>query len=226
MNRSLIFLSLLILSSALSGQEAKKWRHTWTEIVLDGGTMKMLSDMDKNQWALAGSAGLRFKVQKYWTVSVTATYSSLSGSEPDSSFSYHTWLVAPSMRAEYHFFNRKERTLGYNRRELILWEPKMTGYALVGIGGIYFHPEPGGDLVNQYSDDFPTFRHAYVLGLGYKYSLNNRFSVGIETGYQFTGTDYLDVYCPAGQDKNDKLFFAHVTISYLLNLKKMRYAVD
>lgn len=222
----LTFLLPVLVSIPLHGQEGKKWRHTWTEVVAEAGTARLYSDMNKNRWGWVAGAGLRFKVHHYWTMMLSVNYASLSGYDRQKDYSYRTWLAAPDMRAEYHFYNLHERTLGYNKRELLLYEPQTTWMVIFGIGGTYFKPVPGDALVEVYDDDYQRFRHSFLIALGYKHSLTKRWSVGLESGFRFTATDHLDAYVPGEKKGADELVYGRISLSYLLNLKKIAGAVD
>lgn len=213
---------LLVMFAANGFGQGNKWRHTWTEILAGGGTSKMFSDMESNSFGYGFHAGARFKIQRYWTLKTEASYFSMAGADRPTGYSYRTWMIEPAVTAEFHFFNRQERNIGYNKRELILWEAKMTGYAFVGIAGLYINPVTSGGLTIDFDDNAWRISIAYPVGLGYKYSLNDYFSVGIETGIKFTRTDYLDGYSPVGDSSRDKFFFAQAGVSYKLNLKRVQ----
>lgn len=68
-------------------------------------------------------------------------------------------------------------------------------YAYLGIQKYYLRTlGTEGQLSAAYPDRTPynTMAFCVPFGVGFKYALNDRYNIGVEAGYRFTTTDYLD----------------------------------
>lgn len=110
----------------------------------------------------------------------------------------------------------------------------LSPYIFGGIGAVYSNPkvyqEPGAEfpvipsLLQADRDHLEKFGNrigaVFPIGLGVKYNLANRWTIGIEGGYRFTTTDYLDGISLAGNpDRKDGYFLANVLASYRFGSK-------
>ncbi|MAX79281.1 MAG: hypothetical protein CL843_03790 [Crocinitomicaceae bacterium] len=131
-----------------------------------------------------------------------------SDSRKNRNLNFRTSVYEISTQLEYYFF--KER-IGFNyiseSAKNPVVSPLIAAYFFGGIGGFFFNPEgktedgdwekladldtegqglPGGP------SDYSSFSVAIPLGIGIKYILNDKWSIGIEYGLRYTFTDYLD----------------------------------
>ena len=215
-----IVLIFFCITSLTYGQ---KWRHSWTEIVMGGGTTKVYGDIGGGKFGYAFQGGVRFKIHEYSAIKVSVTYGKGSGSDAgtknnDRRYSYETMLIEPSLLFEYHFFTRQNERIGTNFRELIINEPKINAYLFAGAGGLYFKPTPGGKLEQDYNDNFSKLTLNIPVGLGFKYGLGKTLSAGIELGGRFPSSDYLDGYTSSHSKAKDIYFFGIISISWKLNI--------
>ncbi len=92
---------------------------------------------------------------------------------------------------------------------------KWTPYIFAGVGGFYFNPKTQVNVKleelhteGQFTESGPQRSYSRIqpsipFGLGFKFVITRRFSMGIEYGMRLTFTDYLDdvhnVYGDAGE---------------------------
>jgi opacity protein-like surface antigen len=115
----------------------------------------------------------------------------------------------------------------YNRRGMVNNYNRIYLYLFAGAGGVLssatvkdlnndgLEPveNPGYFPGSQYSFAFP-------LGAGFKFSIDPRWSVGVELGYQFTLSDKLDGYAPAASQHNDSYYLLSVKGVYRIRNDK------
>ncbi|MBI3511328.1 MAG: hypothetical protein HY064_11745 [Bacteroidetes bacterium] len=111
-----------------------------------------------------------------------------------------------SGQVEFYFSKERPGHI-YNYKKIHGWRHiDIQEYGFLGVGGFYFNPKgfdqgqwynlrdmrtegeglkPGLPMYSNYSVCFP-------MGLGFKYAMNRRFSLGIEFGLRLTLTDYID----------------------------------
>ena len=177
---SIIFIFFLTLTFTYG----QRWRHTWTEVVLGGGANKIYGDIGGGKIGYAFQGGLRIKIQEFSTIKFSLTYGKGSGSDVgtrnnDRGYSYQTILIEPSVRFEYHLFTRQNERIGTNFRKLIINEPKINAYIFAGAGGLYFKPTPGGELEQDYINNFSKLTFTIPVGIGIKYGLSGILSAEI-----------------------------------------------
>lgn len=218
-----IFWIFFIFFITLTFTYGQRWRHTWTEIVLGVGANKIYGDIGGGKIGYAFQGGVRIKIQEFSSIKFSVTYGKGSGSDAgtknnDRGYSYQTILIEPSVRFEYHLFTRQNERIGTNFRELIINEPKINAYIFAGAGGLYFKPTPGGELEQDYNDDFSKLTLTIPVGLGFKYGLNKTLAANVEFGGRYTYSDYLDGYTSSFSKARDIYFFGIISISWKLNI--------
>lgn len=216
MIKKLISIVIVILFTInVSGQ---KWRHTWTEGLVGGGVGMLFSDIKGDKFKPMYQGGVRFKTGKYWTVKFDAYYSQFAGDDKgtEQSYYFNTVLSGLTMQLEYYLMVWNEEQIGVNKRGLFLEEPEWAVYTFLGPGLIYFDPEPGGDLINEPTD----YKKLSIIvrgGLGGKYSLSKRITVGLEVGLNYPKSDYLEGYAPV-DGTSDLIISGILSVGYKLNL--------
>ncbi len=83
----------------------------------------------------------------------------------------------------------------------------ITSYLFAGVGGIYFNPKAKftdgkwyelqplhteGQGIVDTRKEYSRFAVSVPFGIGFKYDINRRYSLGFEYGIRWTNTDYMD----------------------------------
>ncbi|OFY75298.1 MAG: hypothetical protein A2265_10170 [Bacteroidetes bacterium RIFOXYA12_FULL_33_9] len=104
----------------------------------------------------------------------------------------------------------------------------INTYLLAGIGGVYFNPKTKYDGIEipQSSNNgqselssgatYPKYVLAIPVGIGFKYGINRKLSLGIEYGNRFVMSDYLDNHKQVYSKHNDSYMLMTFIVSYKL----------
>ena len=90
-------------------------------------------------------------------------------------------------------------------------------YGYLGVGLFYHNPQltvPPGAVMPD--DEYSLFQPAIPMGLGFKYSINESFIIGLDIGHRMTFTDYLDGFTRPASDSDDSYFLGSLRLSYFL----------
>lgn len=169
------------------------------------------------------SVGLRYKIEEYLAIKGALAYGRLKGDDKTTkeifrnnrNLRFRSPIVEFSLLGEYSFI--KER-IGhkYNLRKIRgIRGFKTNTYFFTGIGIFYFNPRAqyngkwyslqplgteGQGLVPT-RKKYSRVQISIPIGLGIKYSLNRKLSMGIEYGIRKTFTDYIDDVSTTYYDK-------------------------
>jgi hypothetical protein len=181
----------------------------------------------------------RFMIRQDMAVSLDLGYLMYGGKDKEGEshgrlYSFNSHAFQHMARFEYFILGGAEGGRGggaiYNRRGMVNNYNKLNLYAFAGAGGILSKStvkdlnndsqepvdNPGYDNTLKYTVGFP-------VGGGVKFSLDPRWSVGVELGYQFTLSDYLDGYSSQWSNYNDSYYLLSVkAIMRIRNDKKGR----
>lgn len=161
----------------------------------------------------AGAVFYRYNFNKRISLRANVSYGSLEGNDAlveskekgsDGWFRYNrnlhfkTHIIEASVVAEVNI-------LPYEPGSKI---DRMTPYVFGGVGLFYFNPKAvykgewvelqplgtEGQGSEQYPDreKYSLIQPSIPLGIGFKYNINHKLSIGIEFGHRFTFTDYID----------------------------------
>jgi len=138
---------------------------------------------------------------------------------------FNTQAFQHFVRVEYYLLGEPRRSTGgiYNRRGMVNNYNRIYLYLFGGAGGIYFNAKvkdlnhngeepvwnPGYDNSKHYTAAFP-------FGGGVKLTLDPRWAIGAEIGYQFCLTDYLDGYNSEWSDYKDSYYLTSFKVIYML----------
>jgi opacity protein-like surface antigen len=233
--RILAAVLLLLVASEASGQRWKLQRYE-AEIYLGG--VSFHGDIGPANRPLANmfngyrpSVGVipRYMIRKDLAVSLDLGYLIYAGKDEEGSshnrlYSFNSHAFQHFARLEYFIIGEaggRGRNAIYNRRGMINNYDRVYLYIYGGLGGIMskatVHDEnqngneplsnPGYDPSLQYTLAFP-------VGGGIKFSVDPRWSVGVELGYHFTISDKLDGYAPAASNYKDAYYLTTVKAVY------------
>ena len=135
-----------------------------------------------------------------------------------------TTILEPGLRLEFEPFNGKRFADGARGKKIL--SPYVWGGVAYGIWGDVENPGPG-DEANGYNgitsagvtEDIAnkpdnTGGLVFPLGLGLKYYVSPKTSLGLETSFRVTSNDYIDGVSRAGEPDNDDTYvFTGLTLS-------------
>ena len=171
-------------------------------------------DLEINQTRLAVSGGLRYKLNPVFALNTKITYCKVSGDDEltkeffrnyrNLNFKTNIWEVSTNL--EFAFIKEQ---VGHRYRLRGVRGQKgyeFSLYGFVGAGFFYFNPKgqhgeewvdlhelgTEGQGVSSTREEYSKFQFCVPLGLGVKYALDRRWSIGLEYGIRKTFTDYID----------------------------------
>lgn len=167
------------------------------------------------------SAGLRYKILEPLAIKGTLSFGFVQGDDKKSSNIYNLdrnlnfYSSITELAAQFEYSIIKEPVSHrYNLRrgrKFSLRNIKINTYLFAGIAGFYFNPkgrddgpDGSGDWVKlrplgtegqglmESREMYSRFSVAFPMGIGFKYNVTRRISIGAEFGARYTFTDYID----------------------------------
>lgn len=184
------------------------------------GTMNYSGDLVRgfsfSTSSIAGTAFYRMNFSEILTVKLALTVGNVKGSETpidalavQRNHSFNSSILEVSSVFEYHFLDFKTEGSRVN------YSPYIFG----GIGFINFSDVPDNEDVGRIQPVIP-------LGVGFKYLLERKYTIGFEAGARKTFFDYLDGISDGDQTikdyqygnpkDDDWYFFTGITFSITL----------
>ncbi len=181
-------------------------------------------DLEFNQTRMAAVVGLRYKLTEYFAINTKFTYGKVTGDDKLTTeffrnyrnLSFRSNILELSTNFEASFM--KERFGARYRLRGIRGSRgyEMYVYTFGGIGVFYFNPQAqiGGkwyDLQPLHTEGQTHFANrepysriqiALPIGLGFKYTFDRRWGLGLELGLRKTFTDYIDDVSRTYYDNN------------------------
>lgn len=161
-----------------------------------------------------GSIGLRYKLIERASATAKFSYGILRGDDKTTeqihrmnrNLHFRSPIMELSIRGEFEFLKEREGHRYTLRKVRGLKGIKINSYLFAGIGGFYFNPKAKYDgkwyalqpLCTEGQGIVPTRKKysriqvSVPLGLGFKYGLDRKWSIGAEFGLRKTFTDYID----------------------------------
>ena len=176
---------------------------------------------------LAGGLLLRYNINDWVGVRGSFTYGQISGDDANSTVSYRLERNLSFRSDIYEFAIIPEfNILGFNP-----YDRFYSPYVFVGLGIFQFNPE--AELDGQWYDlqplgtegqGIPGYGSQYNLtqisipyGIGFKYAIDEYWTVGVEFSGRYTFTDYLDDVSKTYVDRNDLLQYRNEIAANLAN---------
>jgi len=179
--------------------------------------------------------GARYKIRPNIAVKMNMMYGFLAGDDvggknSDRGFTFSTSMFEPSFQAEYSLISEEQRrrtTAMFNKRGMMNNYSQINVYLYAGIGGVFFNHKPNAALENHtnYDPNHSRFGLVFPAGIGVKYVINERWSIGGEFGIRFTTTDYLDGYTSSFSKSNDLYYFGQIHGIYRIKTSREGYPI-
>jgi Domain of unknown function (DUF6089) len=171
---------------------------------------------------------VRYNISKSFSLRANVYHGILSGADANfedratRGFSFRTTILEGGINIEYDLFSHGR----YNKKNQYV--AVRTPYLFTGIGAVSYNAKAQGlpldakELVLR-KDVGNVFNFMIPVGVGYKFDLDEHFTMGIELASHLPFTDYLDgVSESAKTNNNDWYIFGGVTFAYWFNVKKKR----
>jgi hypothetical protein len=182
-------------------------------------------DLELTETNLAISAGLRYRLSQLLSLNNSLTYGRVSGDDALTqeffrnyrNLNFRSDIIEWSSTLEIAII--KEQVGARYRLRGVKGSRgfELSAYGFAGIGLFYFSPkgEYRGEWVNlselntegqgltDTRKDYSQFQFAIPVGIGFKYGIDRRWSIGFQYGIRKTFTDYIDdvsktYYSPSG----------------------------
>ncbi len=152
--------------------------------------------------------GIRYKLLRDLAVKPTITYARLKADDAESeslgrqSRNLHFRSNLWELGAQFEYFFIKEKYIGRYTFSSVKGLNKLSAYVALGGGGLYFNPKSesvrgAGDwtklqpLKNE-GVSYSLFAGYMSIGVGMKFNLNEKWSIGLDVTNRYTTTDYID----------------------------------
>ena len=173
-----------------------------------------LSDFEISQTRPLLHVGARYKILEVLAVKSAMTYGWIAGNDNTTNdvfrshrnLSFKSPLVEWSTQLEYSIIKEKIGHKYNLRRVRGLKNLKINTYIFAGIAGFWFNPkaqidgvwvalqplgtEGQGKLPSR--EPYSRISVSIPIGIGFKYGISRKWSVGLEYGFRKTFTDYMD----------------------------------
>jgi len=179
------------------------------------GTYWFLWDLEITEFQTSYGGQYRYNIDQMHAVNATFISGNVSGSDALTGYSnrnnrnvtFKSKVIEFSVAYEFHFLRPEPSHIYKIKGAQGLSGNSFDAYAYLGVGGFYFNPQgmangsgwtdlqplgtegqglPGGPSA------YSLFNFSVPMGIAFQYQLNRHFKIGIDYGYRFTGTDYLD----------------------------------
>ena len=235
---SKIIILLIVVTAINSDLSAQRWKRTRYELVGGvgpsffmgefGGSYRtgshFLGDLDMQATRYNIMIGARYKIQEKFAVKLNLIFGSLHGSDSYTTNegrvprggTFNTSIFETSVQAEYSIL--KERfgnryTFQYMKRFKF---SHVNTYIFLGLGAFYFNPKVTAAGSTNTLTSYSNVNACFPLGIGFKYGINRRYSLGLEFGQRYTTTDALDGWKDKYSKAGDAYGFIIVNVTYKL----------
>ena len=173
-----------------------------------------IMDLDFPSTNIVGGIGYRYKLYKKFAVKGNLFFGYVSGDDKETlepfrnnrNLNFRSMIIELSGQAEWLFFRAREGHR-YNLKGVKGWKHIYREfYLFAGFGGFYFNPKAQyngdwyslkelhteGQGLTPTRTDYSRFQICIPVGVGVKFAIDKKWSVGIEYGIRKTFTDYID----------------------------------
>lgn len=191
-------------------------------------------DLEINQTRLAISGGLRYRLTQMFALNAHLTYGKVSGDDKLTKEFFRNYRNLNfksniyELNTNFEFAFVREQVGHRYRLKGVRGQRgfEVSAYGFVGLGLFYFNPkgEKDGEWVDLHElntegqgltatrKTYSKFQFAIPVGIGFKYAIDRRWSIGLEYGIRKTFTDYIDDASKTYYDNNE-LFLENGALS-------------
>ena len=242
----IILIIAVLISSVSEAQRWKRSRYeviygigatnSFTDL---GGANKVgshfIRDLEMRSTRPSVFVGARYKLKELFAVKLNIINGWVKGSdlwttEPgrlNRGITFYSPIIETSTQFEYSIAKERFGTR-YTFSNLRRFHfSNVNTYIFTGFGGFYFSPKvkynnvgsyqkPTGQFRTSKQKKYHKFNAVIPVGIGMKYGINRRLSLGVEVSERWTTTDYLDNHSDIHSEGNDTYMFMHFYLSYKL----------
>ena len=245
-NKFRIFIIALLVLTSIDGY-GQRWKLRRYEADLYISAVSFHGDIGlankpllNNFNGMRPSVGIKtsYLITKDIKVSLDLAYMMYGGVDEEGSshgrlYSFNSHAFQHVVRGEYYILGEGS-SFGaaaiYNRRGMINDYNHLYLYGFAGVGGVLSKAKVkdlnnGGEepLTNPGYDNNVHYTAVFPLGVGTKFAFDPRWSIGVEIGYSFTLSDYLDGYASDWSNYKDSYWLTSVKAIYKIrNLRNGR----
>jgi hypothetical protein len=167
-----------------------------------------LRDIDWGMTRPVFQAGVRYKILRDLCVKPTITFARLKADDAESqslgrqsrNLHFRSDIYEVGAQLEYYFI--KEKYIGRYTFSSYKGINRLSAYVALGGGGLYFNPKSesvrgAGDwtalhpMMNE-GVSYSLFAGYMNLGVGMKFNLTDKWSIGLDITNRYTTSDYID----------------------------------
>lgn len=207
-----------------------------------GKATHWLTDLDISATRPLIVVGGRYKILEPLAAGASLSFGYLRGDDKWSknefrnrrNLNFRSPIIEFSTYAEYHFLKEKfGRRAPRRRAKFFSWQTikslPINAYVFAGVGLFWFNPQgkaydgkwynlrsigTEGQYVIPTRKPYKRVQFAIPFGVGARYAINRKFSIGLEYGGRFTFTDYID---DVSRNYVSTEFFTDPIAQYLVN---------
>ncbi|MDD2277877.1 MAG: DUF6089 family protein [Bacteroidales bacterium] len=176
--------------------------------------------------------GARYQVMKPLTLRASYTLGVLTQSDLNSrnesrNFAFRTLINEFTIGAEFYIIPESDENYYYSimqiRGGLRHYKQPFSLYATLGAGALLFNVTPKEDLVTSPRfNDTKSFTMVIPVGIGCKYAIMPKISIGAELLLRLTTTDFIDGYTSQFSESNDLYYSLNIKVNYKIQKSRRR----
>jgi OOP family OmpA-OmpF porin len=185
-------------------------------------------EMIESRWA--GGVYYRYHLDRYWAFRANAFVCQISGDDQWADtrsfrkFRFRATVAELAVMTEWKPLARRSNYY------VQVFQPHLTPYLFAGVALVWANPRPEcyrQDCLDGHDPFAMEVRQQWFValpyGIGVRYDLSPRFTMGFELGQRPVFNDRLDgVSLSANPDRNDWYIISGLTVSYMIGQKRYR----
>jgi hypothetical protein len=242
-NKLWIPIIALLLLTSVDGY-GQRWKLRRYELDLWVAGVTMHADIGKANQPFANmfngfrpSIGItpRFFLYERTAIALDLAFANYAGKDDEVSshgrqYAFNTNAFVHGIRGEFYILGTSKKMFSgavYNRRGMVNNYNQLYLYVFGGVSGI-LSKSIVKDMRNdnqeiadsEYYNNNAVYSVVFPLGVGFKLSLDPRWSIGLEMGYSFSLSDWLDGYSSPWSEYNDSYYITSVKAVYKIRSDK------
>lgn len=214
MKKPFLFILFFVIGSSVI--TAQRPMSPVFEVLVGGGPNLIFGDIGEGGIGPAGFIGARYFASDNIIARINLDYATGNDSDEETKnfsrkYRYETTLIEGTAQLDYYFYFSEFS----GRKDLkgrILNVPRLGMYAFVGVGAVYYDPNPEAE--NQDHTDYSKISPVFPHGLGIQYRFTRKLALNFEVGRRFTTSDYLDGFSPESSESKDMYYFTMISVNY------------